>query len=62
MHDSLHTYEQMRLEFQLAYPHLRPGSLLRADAAFWDLAFAEFASTVRTRAAQVFRGVGVPRK
>ncbi len=62
MHDSLHTYEQMRLEFQLAYPHLNPGSLLLADDALWNLAFAEFASTVRARAARVSRGVGVPRK
>ena len=62
IHDSLHTYEHMWLEFQLAYPHLKPGSVLLADDALWNSAFAEFANTVRACAARVIRGVGVLRK
>ncbi len=54
--------EWLRNRQALADPHLKFGSVLLADDAVWNLAFAEFASTVRVRAARVFRGVGVPRK
>ena len=61
IHDSLHSYEQMNLEFHVAYPHLRPGGLLLADDALWNSAFPEFAHEV-SGVARTIRGVGVLRK
>lgn len=57
IHDSFHTYEHMRFEFEQAYPHLRPGGLLLADDAQWNKAFDEFAAKVGAQA-RILRGVG----
>ena len=35
-HDSLHTYEHMKFEFEQAFPLLRPGGILVADDALWN--------------------------
>src|SRR5262249_54929544 len=59
VHDSLHTYEHMRFEFELAYPHLKPGGLLLADDALWNPAFLDFARNVKAPLAKIIRGVGV---
>ena len=61
IHDSLHTYEHMKLEFELALPHLRPGALLLADDATWNTAFPEFAVKIAAARANIIRGVGVLR-
>jgi predicted O-methyltransferase YrrM len=61
IHDSLHTYEHMKLEFELVLPHLRPGALLLADDATWNTAFPEFAATIGAARANIIRGVGVVR-
>ena len=61
IHDSLHTYEHMWLEFDLAYPHLRLGGLLLADDALWNSAFLDFARRLKTPVATVIRGVGILR-
>jgi len=61
IHDSLHTYEQMWLAFDLAYSHLRLGGLLLADDALWNSAFLDFARRVKTPVATVIRGVGILR-
>jgi hypothetical protein len=58
IHDSLHTYEHMKFEFELAYPHLKHGGLLLADDALWNSAFQEFAQTVSSPASAILRGVG----
>jgi hypothetical protein len=58
IHDSLHTYDQMKFEFNLARPFIRPGGLLLADDALWNNAFKEFAEAVKSPAAQIIRGVG----
>lgn len=62
IHDSLHTYEHMWFEFQLAYPSLRTGGLLLADDALWNPAFSQFTEALHAPIAQVIRGVGVLRK
>jgi predicted O-methyltransferase YrrM len=62
IHDSLHTYEQMRFEFERAYPHIRPGGLLLADDASWNPAFPEFAQAANAPLAKILRGVGFLRK
>jgi len=62
LHDSLHTYEHMLWEFEIAYPFLRLGELLFADDALWNSAFEDFASKVGTPEARILHGVGVLRK
>jgi predicted O-methyltransferase YrrM len=62
IHDSLHTYEHMRFEFERAYPHIRPGGLLLADDASWNPAFLEFAQAAKAPLAKILRGVGFLRK
>jgi predicted O-methyltransferase YrrM len=62
IHDSLHTYEHMSFEFNLAFPYLRAGGILVADDALWNPAFREFAEKVSSPAAQVVRGIGIMRK
>jgi predicted O-methyltransferase YrrM len=41
VHDSLHTYDNMRFEFGLAWPALRPGGVLIADDIQDSRAFDE---------------------
>jgi predicted O-methyltransferase YrrM len=62
IHDSVHTYEHMKLEYQLAYPHLPPGGILVSDDALWNPAFEEFSREVRAPAARILRGVGFLKK
>lgn len=59
IHDSLHTYEHMKFEYEQAYPYLRPGGILISDDALWNPAFAEFARNVSAPLAKILRGVGV---
>ena len=61
-HDSLHTYEHMKFEFEQAFPFLRAGGILIADDALWNDAFWDFAGTKRAPKAQILHGVGVLRK
>jgi predicted O-methyltransferase YrrM len=43
MHDSEHSYECMRFEFEMAWPALRDGGVLVADDWDWNDAFMELA-------------------
>jgi predicted O-methyltransferase YrrM len=61
IHDSSHTYEQVKYEFELAYPYVKRGGLLLADDALWNAAFTEFAKTISSPASAIIRGVGVMR-
>lgn len=58
IHDSLHTYEQMKFEFEIARPHIRRGGLLLADDALWNSAFQEFAQAFPSSGSAIIRGVG----
>lgn len=62
LHDSLHTYEHMLWEFEIAYPFLGLGELLFADDALWNSAFEDFARKVGAPEARILHGVGVLRK
>jgi predicted O-methyltransferase YrrM len=62
IHDSLHTRDHMRFEFERVFPFMRTGGILVADDALWNKAFPEFAAKVRAPAARIIRGVGVLRK
>lgn len=58
IHDSLHTYEHMTWEFEIAYPHLVAGGLLFSDDALWNSAFYDFARNAGAPEARILRGVG----
>ena len=47
-HDSLHTPEHMRFEFDAAWPHVAPGGVLASDDAFRKQEFPllEFAAGI----------------
>jgi predicted O-methyltransferase YrrM len=62
IHDSLHTYEHMRWEFETAYPYLRTGGLLLSDDALWNGSFQDFVREAGVSEAQILRGVGFLRK
>ncbi len=62
IHDSMHTYDHMKFEYEQAYPHIRPAGILISDDALWNSAFPEFAKVVNASETRVLRGVGVLRK
>jgi len=62
IHDSSHTYDHMRFEYEQAYPYLRLGGILISDDALWNAAFEDFGRTVAASAVSVIRGVGILRK
>jgi predicted O-methyltransferase YrrM len=62
IHDSLHTYEHMKFEYEQAYPFIREDGILISDDALWNPAFEEFAGRVKTPMAHVLRGVGFLKK
>ena len=41
IHDSLHTYENMKFEYDTAWPYIRKGGFLASDDIKWNLAFSE---------------------
>jgi hypothetical protein len=61
VHDSLHTYAHMMLEFETAFPRLKPGGILLADDAMWNAAFPTFATKIGADRASIVRGVGILR-
>jgi len=42
IHDSLHTYNHMKFEFNTAYPYIKKGGVLFSDDIFFNHAFMEF--------------------
>lgn len=62
IHDSLHTYEHMMWEFEIAYPHLLAGGILISDDALWNNSFRDFARNISAPEAQILRGAGFLRK
>lgn len=62
IHDSLHSYEHMKFEYEQAYQYLRDGGILISDDALWNLAFTEFAQRVRAPMARILRGIGILQK
>jgi hypothetical protein len=42
LHDSLHTYRNMRFEYQTVWPHLREGGVLLSDDVAMNRAFGDF--------------------
>jgi predicted O-methyltransferase YrrM len=62
IHDSSHTYEDMKFEFETSYPHIRPGGLLLSDDADFNAAFMECAKSFRPAASRIIRNLGIMKK
>ncbi len=63
LHDSLHTYDHMRFELELAWPHVEAGGIVAADDVFF---FPHGAALELARRAgvplRIYRGVAYIRK
>ena len=57
LHDSLHTYGNMRCEFAAVWPNLRPGGVLIADDVEGNAAFHELAQRTDVSCACVVREI-----
>ena len=58
LHDSLHTYQNMRMEFSCVWPKLRSGGVIIADDGEGNAAFYELAQLKDTAVALVLRETG----
>jgi predicted O-methyltransferase YrrM len=62
VHDSCHSYEHMKFEFDQAYPHIRPGGLLISDDVSFNSAFKEIVDSIRPTLHRTISGVGILKK
>lgn len=62
IHDSNHTYADMKFEFETSYPHIRSGGLLLSDDTNFNTAFSECAKTFQPSAARIIRNLGIMKK
>jgi predicted O-methyltransferase YrrM len=62
VHDSLHSYEHMKFEFDAAYPHVRPGGLVMSDDVDFNSAFSDFVDAHHFQSQKIISGVGVIKK
>ncbi len=62
IHDSSHTYEDMKFEFETSYPHIRPGGLLLSDDADFNAAFSECARKFQPSSSRIIRNLGIMKK
>jgi len=58
LHDSEHTYETMRFEYESAWKHLRNGGLLLSDDVHWNKAFKDFVKNTCPKRWIIFNGLG----
>jgi predicted O-methyltransferase YrrM len=58
LHDSEHTYETMRFEYENAWAHLKNGGLLLSDDVHWNKAFQDFVKNTRPKRWIIFDGLG----
>jgi predicted O-methyltransferase YrrM len=59
LHDSEHSEECMRFEYEAAWPHLRPGGVLVSDDITWNTVFDEFPRRVARAPLHLRRIVGL---
>jgi predicted O-methyltransferase YrrM len=62
IHDSCHSYEHMKFEFDLAYPHLRMGGLLISDDVNFNSAYDDFVAVHHPKLQKTISGIGILRK
>lgn len=59
IHDSLHTYENMRYEYHEAYPYVRSGGVIASDDITWNNAWNEMAEEARPAKITEFYALGM---
>ena len=57
VHDSLHTYRNMRWEFETVHPHLAPMALVISDDVDGNEAFAKWVARARPTVSATFREI-----
>jgi GT2 family glycosyltransferase len=62
IHDSEHSYENMKFEYTAAWPHIKDGGLLLSDDTGFNPAFGEFAGKSGARTAVYSDKLGVMKK
>ena len=62
IHDSNHTYADMKFEFEASYPHIRSAGLLLSDDTSFNTAFSECAKMFEPRAVRIIRNLGIMKK
>ena len=60
-HDSLHTNEHMRFEYEAAWPYIKEGGLLLSDDVLWSNAYHDFAKKHK-RKQVIYRSFGMIKK
>jgi predicted O-methyltransferase YrrM len=58
IHDSLHTYENMRYEYREAYPYVRSGGVIASDDVTWNSAWPEMVQEVQPLRTTDFYALG----
>lgn len=61
LHDSMHTYEYQKFEYETAWPKIKEGGWLLSDDVLWTPAFHEFSKKV-DRSYKIYHGLGILRK
>ena len=61
LHDSMHTYEYQKFEYETAWPKLKKGGWLLSDDVLWTPAFHEFSKKVK-KPYKIYSGLGVLKK
>ena len=60
-HDSLHTYEHMKFEYDAAWPYITKGGLLLSHDVLWNNAFLKFSKKVNLKPL-IYYSLGVIKK
>jgi predicted O-methyltransferase YrrM len=65
-HDSLHTYDHMKFEFEAAWPHVVPGGWMLSHDVIWNKAWAELIAKANAKpfiyhSLSMFQKAGGPR-
>lgn len=61
LHDSMHTYEYQKFEYETAWPNIKEGGWLLSDDVLWTPAFHEFSKKVK-RPYKIYHGLGILQK
>lgn len=61
-HDSLHTYQHMKFEFELAWPYISDGGFLLSHDIMWNKAFLEFSRKINLKPLMIYKTLGAIRK
>lgn len=61
-HDSDHSYNTMRFEFEETWPYIPKGGFMLSDDVSWNAAFREFLREQKPSYSHVYRNFGIARK